>query len=400
MLFPAEVQNIFTLFKDNGFASYAVGGCVRDFLLKKTPADYDFATDALPGQVMEIFSGYKVIPTGIKHGTVTVFAGSVPVEITTFRIEGAYLDNRRPSSVFFSKSIEDDLARRDFTINAIAYSPFEGYIDVFEGRKDIECKLIRCVNNPIKRFSEDALRILRALRLAAELGFAIERDTEESIHIKKELLKNISAERINMEFTRLLMSEDADKFLQSYRDVIEVFFPEFKGNPFYMHKAGLMNQKKDLSVKLAFLFEPIADQRGTEKAIDAIKRLRYDAKTIKEVKKMLFYKNRTIVPGKKQIKLWMNRMGDVLFEKLLSLKGFDEDMQKQETIVKDILSKNECYSLQTLDIKGKDLIAYGAAEGEALGRILQALLFDVILNKVPNQKKKLLERAKHYMDDQ
>jgi tRNA nucleotidyltransferase (CCA-adding enzyme) len=167
-----------------------------------------------------------------------------------------------------------------------------------------------------------------------------------------------------------------------------------------MHKAGLMNQKKDLSVKLAFLFEPIADQRGNEKVIDAIKRLRYDAKTIKEVKKMLFYKNRTIVPGKKQIKLWMNRMGDVLFEKLLSLKGFDEDMQKQETIVKDILSKNECYSLQTLDIKGKDLIAYGAAEGEALGRILQALLFDVILNKVPNQKKKLLERAKHYMDDQ
>lgn len=390
MQFPAEVATIFKLLRENGFQCYAVGGCVRDFLLKKTPKDYDVATDAPPKEVLSVFSGMKVVPTGLKHGTVTVFSGEYPVEITTFRTEGAYLDYRRPSKVFFSTNVSDDLGRRDFTINAIAYSPFEGYVDIFGGRRDIENRLVRCVGDAGQRFGEDALRLLRALRLAAELGFAIEEKTAKSIHRHKNLLMNIAAERINVEFTRLLLSGGAGEILLDFRDVVEVFLPELKNDSKYALKAALIDAQGDVSVKLALALKDVLhDQAG-----GVLKRLRYDNRTVDEVNCLLKYGTKKIVPGKKQVKVWMNVAGDSLFLKLLTLKGIEEDMRAQETIAQEILKNNECHTINDLAVKGGDLIELGIGEGIEIGMMLKSLLYDVILEKVQNDKISLLERAK------
>jgi len=394
MHFPAEVEIVFELLRENGYKSYAVGGCVRDFLLQKTPYDYDIATDALPEEVLGVFAGMKVVPTGLKHGTATVFSGAISVEITTFRTEGAYLDNRRPSEVHFSKNIADDLKRRDFTINAIAYSPFEGYVDFLGGKRDLEKRLIRCVGDAGQRFKEDALRLLRALRLAAELGFDIEEKTAKSIHQQKNLLMNISVERINAEFTRLLISGRAGKILAGYRDVVEVFLPELRDDPQFDSKTGMLDREGDLSVKLALLLKDEEKGVRNEKAIDALKRLKYDNQTQNEVNRLLQYSNKKIVSGKKQIKVWMNMVGDDLFFELLLFKGLEEDMRKQKEIAKEILKNKECHTLSGLAVKGGDLIGQGIEEGIELGKILKSLLCDVIMERVPNRKDKLLERAR------
>ena len=318
MLFPAAVNDIFKIFKTNGFQAYAVGGCVRDDLLHKPSYDYDIATDALPEETVKIFHGYKVVLTGLKHGTVTVIAGNMPVEITTFRTEGPYIDNRRPSEVFFSKNIEDDLKRRDFTINAIAYRPGFGYMDLFGGKKDLEGRVIRCVGNPDERFGEDALRILRAMRLAAELGFAIEEKTGRSIHENRARLKSISAERIKAEFTRLLLSGRAKDVLIEYRDVFEVFFPEAKTITAFNRRAGLIDQTKNLNVKLALLLQSDAAGLQDGRASAVLRRLKYDTKTIRNVSCLAGHLGKPIVPKKKQIKIWMNLLEKSFFLRLLN----------------------------------------------------------------------------------
>jgi len=387
MRFSAEIEKIFEVLRENGFAAYAVGGCVRDFLLQKKPADYDIATDARPEEVMEAFSGFRIIPTGMEHGTVTVVSGKTPVEITTFRTEGPYLDNRRPSRVAYAKNIEDDLKRRDFTINAIAYSLSEGFVDVSGGKRDLEERIVRCVGDAGQRFEEDALRLLRALRLAAELGFGIEKNTEAGIHQKKDLLKNISAERINVEFMRLLASGRAGETMRRYRDVFEVFVPEFRDDPDYTVKAGMVDGCPSLSVQLAVLLQ------GLPGGENIVARLKFDGRTRNEVARLIWYRNKKIEPAKKQIKIWMNIVGADLFFKLVELKSITEDMHVQKNLADEIVGKNECYSLIGLSVKGGDLVRLGIGEGKELGRILQALLFEVILEKSPNEKETLLKRA-------
>ncbi|MBQ5565782.1 MAG: HD domain-containing protein, partial [Clostridia bacterium] len=223
---PDEVKTAIEKISKNGFEAYIVGGCVRDSLLGKTPKDYDITTSASPQEVEKIFSDCRVIETGIKHGTVTVLINSMPLEITTFRIDSEYVDNRHPESVTFTKSLREDTARRDFTMNAIAYNNFTGICDFYGGETDIKNKIVRCVGNPDLRFNEDALRIMRAIRFSSVLGFEIEENTRSSIFKNKELLKNISSERIAAELVKLLCGKNAKKVLCEYIDILGVVMPE------------------------------------------------------------------------------------------------------------------------------------------------------------------------------
>ncbi|MBP9988859.1 MAG: hypothetical protein KBT46_05100, partial [Ruminococcus sp.] len=223
---PDFINTAFKLLEESGFEAYAVGGCIRDSIMNKSPNDWDMTTSAKPEQIISVFSDYRTIPTGINHGTVTVLFDKNPVEITTMRIDGKYTDNRRPEKVFYTDKIEEDLSRRDFTVNAIAYNPRLGIIDPFKGCRDIKNKIITCVGNPDRRFNEDALRIIRALRFASTLSFEIEKNTADSIVKNKHLLNNIANERIRVELIKLLCGDNAEKILLDYKDIIFLIIPE------------------------------------------------------------------------------------------------------------------------------------------------------------------------------
>ena len=226
ILLPAEVQTAIARLEQHGFEAYAVGGCVRDSLLGKQPNDWDITTSARPSQTAACFSDFRTVETGIEHGTLTVLVNGTPLEITTYRNDGEYLDNRHPKQVTFSHRIEDDLCRRDFTVNAMAYHPVRGLVDLFDGRADLTRRRIVCVGDATTRFHEDGLRILRAIRFASVLDFSIEEETARAIHACRSLLSNIAAERIREEFCKLLCGVGAVRILREYADVIGVFLPE------------------------------------------------------------------------------------------------------------------------------------------------------------------------------
>lgn len=223
---PEDAACIIRRLNEKGYPAYAVGGCVRDALLQKTPKDWDICTGATPAQMQEVFAGWHVVETGLQHGTLTVVCHHTPYEVTTFRTDGEYTDHRHPDSVIFVQSVEKDLARRDFTINAMAWHPAEGLVDCFGGQEDLQRGLIRCVGNPVDRFTEDALRILRALRFASVYGFAIEAETAAAIHQLKDTIAHVAAERIQVEMTKLLCGDHAADILRAFRDVVAVILPE------------------------------------------------------------------------------------------------------------------------------------------------------------------------------
>ncbi|MBR2825504.1 MAG: hypothetical protein IKE51_04505, partial [Solobacterium sp.] len=228
MELPKEVLYCIKQIEQNGQEAYVVGGAIRSFLLGLEIHDYDLTTSALPEELHKIFMNDKIIDTGLQHGTITILKNHLPIEITTFRKDMTYEDHRHPDQVIFTSSLKDDLERRDFTMNAIGFHPKEGFIDYFEGTKDIKGKIIRTVGNPFLRFEEDALRILRALRFSSELGFTIEEETSKAIHSKKDDLNYIATERILVEWIRLLEGDYASEVLREYRDVIEVFIKELQ----------------------------------------------------------------------------------------------------------------------------------------------------------------------------
>ncbi|MFA9424196.1 MAG: CCA tRNA nucleotidyltransferase, partial [Sedimentibacter sp.] len=224
---PNEVKKALNILNSNGFEAYIVGGCVRDAILGSIPSDWDITTSARPNEICNCFHDYRTIETGIKHGTVTILINHMQLEITTYRIDGKYSDNRRPDSVLYTDEISMDLRRRDFTVNALAYND-NGIVDLFGGRDDIGEKTIKCVGRPDERFKEDGLRILRALRFASVLNFKIEGNTSISIHENKKLLNNISFERINNEFCKLVLGSNFYDVMVEYKDVIEIFIPEVR----------------------------------------------------------------------------------------------------------------------------------------------------------------------------
>lgn len=420
-------QVVLARLEAGGFEGYLVGGCVRDALMGRMAADADIATNALPQQVMELFTDIPVIPTGIKHGTVTVMAGE-PIEVTTYRCDGEYTDARHPESVTFTTSIAQDLARRDFTVNAIAYSEKRGLVDPFGGVQDIKNGVLRTVNDPQERFSEDALRILRGMRFYSVLGFAPHKDTANAMRTLAPLLDKISAERIFSELQKLLMGKNVLNALLDFSDIICRILPEMQpciafdqrsrhhDYDVYTHIArAVAFSDANVILRLAALLHDIKkpacftiDQRGghfyghakaSAQAADAIlHRLKCDNHTHLAVCRLVRHHDDDLPASRIATRQWIRRFGADCGP-LLRLKYADHMAKKQpepneklaqvQRVYEDILAKGECCSLAELSVTGRDLVALGYC-GPAVGAQLERILDMVITEKLPNQKDKIL----------
>ncbi|MFR1314613.1 MAG: CCA tRNA nucleotidyltransferase [Clostridium perfringens] len=418
MKLPNNVQYILEKFNSNGFEAFIVGGCVRDSLLNKKPQDYDITTNAFPEKIEELFD--KTIPTGIKHGTVTVLIDKNPYEVTTYRVDGEYLNNRKPKDVKFVSNIEEDLSRRDFTINAMAYSPYLGFKDCFNGKEDLKNKLIRCVGDPDKRFSEDALRMLRAIRFSCQLNFKIEKLTAESIRKNFKLIKNISMERIQSEFTKIILSNDPDKGLMLLRKLgfSDFLIEEFKSLKLIncydvyddIHDTyGLINSlPKKLHVRLAGLFYKVFNsENAVEKCRTILKKLKYDNNTINDTCNLVEnINNISCNMTRKKLKLLINAVGtENIFDLLDLQKSYLSYMDEYDTEcidilknrVSDILASKEPIFIKDLAITGNDLITeLNFKPGKNIGVILNFLLENVMQTPELNNKEDLLNLSKQF----
>jgi tRNA nucleotidyltransferase (CCA-adding enzyme) len=347
MILPNYVTKIISALESAGHEAYAVGGCVRDSLLGLTPSDYDVTTSATPDEVSAVFP--RTHDTGVKHGTVTVISDDIPIEVTTFRIDGEYSDNRRPDTVTFTRSLREDLNRRDFTINAMAYSERSGITDYFGGSEDLRNGVIRAVGDPYKRFKEDGLRILRAYRFSAVYGFAIEPETAKAADELRGLIGNISGERIAQELNKLVVAHFG----------------------------------KDKVSSLALFFCDMGYDAARTRAV--MRRLKYDNDTFYKVLTLVRYRGIAIKPCKKAVKRVLNRFGAEQFFRLCDFRAAG--------IAEEVIKSGECYSLKQLAVKGGDLVESGF-RGKAVGEALQMLLHAVISEKCANDKEKLLEFMK------
>lgn len=433
---PTDANDLIHTLQNHGHSASVVGGCVRDSILGRTPNDWDICTSATPGEMLEIFKDRKVIETGLQHGTLTVVVNGEPYEITTYRIDGAYSDNRRPDEVTFTSSLIEDLKRRDFTINAMAYNEDEGLIDPFGGLNDIENRRIRCVGSAKDRFSEDALRILRAIRFSSQLDFIITPETDEEILKQYRNLKNISVERINSEFCKIVSSDIFCIQLALYQDVFALFIPELKDminfpqkNPYHSYDVyghtihSIKNcELDDLIVKLAVFFHDFGkphcyqdDEDGTrhfrghgkvsaEMTDRIMKRLRFDNETRIKVVELVHYHDATFEVGKKYVKRWLNILGEEQFKRLLKvrkadIKGQSEDYEQSridkvnniEQILEEVLQENECFSLKDLAINGDDVKKMmRLKEGKDIGYWLNEILNKVIDGELKNDRNELI----------
>lgn len=428
--------------KSNGFEAFLIGGSVRDFIMGLPIGDIDITTNATPQQVEEVFKDFRVIETGLKHGTVTVLIDGEPLEITTYRCDGTYSDNRHPDSVAFSSRLSDDVVRRDFTMNGIAYDFENGFCDLVGGVEDIKNKTIRCIGNAETRFNEDALRILRALRFSAVLGFEIEESTKKAIHKCRELLKNISAERIREETVKLVCGKNAYSVLTEFSDVICVFIPEFKScvgfeqknrhhiYDVYTHILKAMVQSKpDPTIRFALLFHDIGkpavahfDEDGeqhfyshpkisAEITEEIMTRLRFDNDTKNRVVTLVKFHdspimlNEGIKPDRKRLKRIMSQIGKELIFDLIEVKRCDNSAQEPKyyrgdefysdtlNMINDIISENECFSVKDLKINGNDLISQGY-KGKEIGEQLNLCLDAVIDGRIKNEYDELIKFIK------
>lgn len=431
---PCEVKTALNKLHENGYEAYIVGGCVRDSLLGQEPKDYDITTSALPEETKSVFSSFKIIETGIKHGTVTVLINNIPLEITTYRIDSEYKDNRHPDAVIFTRSLREDTARRDFTINAIAYSDKNGIVDYFNGSNDIKSKLIRCVGNADNRFTEDALRIMRALRFSSVLGFNIEKNTKKAIFNNKELLLNISSERISCELLKLLCGKNAKQVIMEYIDVFGVIIPELlpmKGfdqkNCHHIydileHSAVTVeNIPPEPALRLAALLHDIGkphcffigqDGMGhfyghakisADMSERIMERLKLDNATRSLTVTLVKAHDVQIEESEKAVKRALNKYTVDVFFKLILLKRADNLAQNPEYIYRQkyydriemlahkILEERQCFCMKDLAVNGNDLIDLGISPGPKMGKILDKILDKVISGSLENEKAVLLD---------
>ena len=431
---PNQVITALDMLSENEFEAFIVGGCVRDFILGKVPYDYDITTNALPSQIKDVFRNFKIIETGIKHGTVTVIIDHMPLEITTYRIDGEYKDNRHPLSVSYTSELKNDLSRRDFTMNALAYNHNAGLKDYFNGRNDIENKNIVCVGNPQERFNEDALRIMRAIRFSSQLGFDIEKNTSECIFKQKDFLKNISAERIQAELNKLIVGDNVYNVLMKYSDVFEIFIPEIHNSIGFEQKSkyhkydvwehtavAVSKACKDKCVRLAMLLHDVGkpfscQENGNTRhfkghakvsagmAYNILKRLKYDNATLNMVVNLIEHHSDKF-ESEKQIKHSLSALGEDTFFKLIEVKKADNLAKKDfcaERIPKfgnikkqaeDIINSDSCLKVSDLKINGNDLKNIGL-KGKRIGEILSLLLDMVIEDKIENEYNSLISYAK------
>lgn len=437
-LSPSAVYVINTL-EEAGYSAYAVGGYVRDCLLGLTPSDCDIATSARPEQTLEVFKNLNCFSTGLKHGTVTVLADGEPIEITTFRTDSTYSDGRHPDTVSFTASIDSDILRRDLTINALAYNPKTGITDIVGGISDIQNGIIRSVGDPELRFSEDGLRILRALRFSSVYGFRIEENTASAALKCAYMLDSLSAERIFSELKKLLCGKNAEEVLLSYPEVVCRVIPELsqsvgfaQHNPHHIYDVYTHTAKtvsgvpRDPVLRLAALLHDIgkpatfsiidgvghfyghSDEslRLAEKILD---RMKSDKKTKTEVLTLIKYHDPVIAPEEKCVRRYLNRLGGEMLRKLLQLKQADNLAQAPECaarligydkileIIKDIEAKDACFSLKQLKINGDMLLSLGVKQGKDIGKILNILLEKVISGEIENHTDSLTEEAKKHI---
>ena len=430
---PEAAEKIIDILNSNGYDAYVVGGCVRDSLIGKEPNDWDITTSALPMQVKCLFK--KTIDTGLKHGTVTVLMDGDQYEITTYRIDGDYSDGRHPDSVSFTGLLSEDLKRRDFTINAMAYHPKEGMVDLFGGEEDIKNAVVRCVGNAEHRFNEDALRMMRAIRFAAQLGFTIEDKTYEAICKLSDTLRKISSERIRDEMVKLLVSDNPGNFNMFYlTGLTKVFMPEFdaimttkQNHVHHCYDVGehtlhaIENIRKNKVLRLTMLFHDIAkpltlsvDENGIthfyghplkskEIAEKIMNRLNFDNDTINTTCALVSYHDLDIGCDLKSVRKVLSKIGREVFPLLLEVKEADvyaqSDYMKREKLdtinklrelYEAVMSKEDCVSIKQLAVKGNDLIASGIKQGPEIGLILSKMLEDVIDNPEHNNKEYLL----------
>lgn len=432
---PEKAAYIIEKLEQEGHEAYVVGGCVRDALLRREPEDWDITTSASPFQVKKIFR--RTIDTGIQHGTVTVMLEKEGFEVTTYRIDGIYEDGRHPASVEFTSKLEEDLKRRDFTINAMAYNPRTGLVDLFGGQKDLEQGAIRCVGNANERFTEDALRILRAVRFAAQLGFEIEDDTKLAITKLAPNLSKVSQERIQVELTKLLMSKHPEQIRTAYElGVTAVVLPELdavmnlpQNNPYHCYTVGnhtiamLEQIYPTKTLRWAALLHDFGklethkiDENGEDHfyghaessanyAKIVLRRLKFDNDTIDQVSRLVMYHAYHLRREKKIIRRCMNQIGVDLFEDLLEVMRADtmakSSYQRQErlddiiairNLYKEIIKDKECITLKQLAVNGQDLIRAGIRPGKQMGELLHAMLDYVLEYPEQNQKDILLEK--------
>lgn len=400
---PAEVARVMQLLNAAGKETAAVGGCVRDRLLKKQPKDWDLATAARPEETQALLqqAGYRVIPTGIRYGTVTALMPGGPVEITTFRLDGAYSDARRPDAVVFTGDLRRDLARRDFTINAMACNMQGELLDCFGGQRDLRAGLIRCVGEPDRRFAEDALRMMRALRFAAGLDFTLEAQTARSLRQNCHRLAMVAPQRLRAELDGLLCGKGAGRVLEQDAQVLCVLLPELKedapgGRAYWQALPWLNNLPPQPVLRLAALLHGVQDVSG------ALARLGYDNAAKARVALLASLWGTPPPQRDAEVRRLLGRMPPEAFFQLALLKQAEAFSQQEKEaaawrgaadLARRVLQEGQCFRLKDLAVKGEDLLAAGVPAGPAVGRVLHALLKRVIEGELPNEKHALLQQA-------
>ena len=432
---PEKVNKIIHTLQEHGYEAYAVGGCVRDSFLGREPMDWDITTSAMPEETKALFP--HTFDTGIEHGTITVLLDHEGFEVTTYRVDGKYEDSRHPKEVIFVRNLQEDLLRRDFTINAMAYNEKEGLVDIFGGMDDLRAGIIRCVGNAQARFSEDALRILRGIRFAAQLGFELEDETREGMRLLAPTLRKISAERIQVELVKTLTSSRPDLLREAWKlGITKEFLPEFdlamettQETVHHMYTVGehilhtLLEVRPDRILRLTMLLHDIgkpymktmdADgvahfkghpEKSSELANEILHRLKFDNDTIRKVTKLVRYHDHRMPVTPAHVRRAVHEIGEDLFP--LYLEGRRADVAAQsmyqhkekvadidgvEKLYDEIMERKECVSLKMLAVTGKDLIAAGMKPGKEIGQMLEHFLDLVLEHPELNQKEELLKR--------
>ena len=441
IILPRYAAYIIQELEKYGFEAYVVGGCVRDSLLGITPKDWDVCTNATPQEVLRVFRKRPVIKTGLKHGTVTVMVDHEPVEVTTFRIDGEYTDNRHPDSVVFVSRVEEDLSRRDFTINAMAYTPTRGLVDAFGGQEDLATGRIRCVGEPDERFNEDGLRIMRALRFAARFDFGIENETAFSIRRNRHLLENVSVERIYKELKGILIGKGALSMLLAFPDVMAVIMPELaptfgfeQNTPYHKYdvwthtayavQAAPAQEVMRLTMLLHDIGKPASYSLGedgvahfyghpdlsAEMAHKILTRLKSDNATLNRVVTLVREHDNDFPTTRAGMRRFIGRLGEEVVQQLFDIKRADwaaqSDYELQEKkaalckaalLIDELMDEEHAFTIKDLHINGRDLMAMGVPAGPDVGRILKALLEEVQEDRLPNAPEPLAARAHELM---
>lgn len=433
---PEKAEIILHTLEEAGYEAYVVGGCVRDSILGRSPDDWDITTSAKPEEVKALFR--RTVDTGLIHGTVTVMLDKEGFEVTTYRVDGEYEDGRHPKEVSFTASLEEDLKRRDFTMNAMAYNPKRGLVDLFGGVQDMENRIVRCVGNPVERFTEDALRILRAVRFSAQLGFSIEGETLKAISALAPNLKYVSAERIQVELLKLLVSPHPDYLRTAYEaGITKEILPEFdrcmeteQNTPHHCYTVGehtlqsLLNIRADKVLRLTMLLHDFGkpsvkrtDENGRDHfkthgpegekmAVSILRRLKMDNDTIRKVRSLIKWHDFRPKGDAVSVRKAISMIGEELFPLYLEVQRADilaQSLYKREeklkrlssvkALYKEIMDRGECISLKTMALTGRDLIDAGYTPGKGLGEILERLLAHVLENPEDNKKEILLKLA-------